>query len=646
LVICPTEWLGAPDALYRLMVAERIDIADFVPAVLRRLCEHLEESGERLDFLSTCICCGDILYARDYRRLRALCSSEAQLVNSYGITETAIHSTLADHIDDASAGDAIVSIGRPMTNVRIYVLDQALQPVPVGVHGELCVGGLGVGEGYIGRPELTAEKFVEVSLLGQPERIYRSGDLGRWRPSGELEFLGRLDYQVKLRGNRIELGEIEAALLQYPAVREAVVMLRGTDTNPMLVAWLALDDMIDDVSHALREFLGDRLPRYMLPASFVVLPGLPTTPNGKLDRHSLPDPTIAEDHRMLPPRDGIELELTLIWENLLGRAPIGVTEDFFALGGDSLLIVRLISLIEKKLGARVPLHTLFEASTIERLATVLRRESASTPWAPLVCLQPAGEASPLFFVHAAGGIVFRYLQVAALLGTNRPFYGLQARGIEPGDSPYPSIETMATNYVEAIRRVQPRGPYLLGGWSFGGTVAFEMTRQFEAQGETVSLLLMVDAPSPHVDDYEQDDVEFLLERLGPAAGLALAKIDGIDSREAKLHYLFEEQRLAGLFSPDISDADARLRLSLHKHHNKIGCRYDPAGPCRAKLVFFEPTESIPFDQRMKHPVPAWRELAGGGMEVDSAPGNHFNMFSADNGPVLAEKLRGRIAAIE
>jgi thioesterase domain-containing protein len=176
-------------------------------------------------------------------------------------------------------------------------------------------------------------------------------------------------------------------------------------------------------------------------------------------------------------------------------------------------------------------------------------------------------------------------------------------------------------------------------------VAYAMARTFEAQGESVPVLLMVDAPSPYVDDYEEDDVEFLLERLQPAAGLELADVHALGSREAKLRYLFEQQRLAGLFVPDVADADAELRLRIHKHHNRILCDYRPAGPCRTKIVFFEPSESIPFDRRMKHPVPAWRELALDGIEVHAAPGNHFNMFSADHGPVLAAKLRACLAGL-
>jgi amino acid adenylation domain-containing protein len=645
LVLCPIGLLAAPDELHRRMVAENIGFAEFVPAVVRRLCDLLEATGQRLDFMHVCVVGSDVFHVRDYRRLRALCRPDAQVTNSYGLTEAAIDSTIADHVDGALIGDAIAPIGRPMVNVRTYILDEALQPVPLGVRGELCVAGLGLADGYFRRPELTAEKFVEIELVGRRERIYRTGDLARWRPSGDLEFLGRLDHQVQLRGLRIELGEIEAAMLEHPSVREAVVMLGSESTDPMLVAWLVLSTPLTDVALALREFLASRVPRYMVPSTFVVLPALPVTPNGKVDRRALPEPDNARRDRFVEPRDGVELKLVLIWEELIGRAPIGVHDDFFALGGDSLLSVRLVSVLERTFGVRVPLHVLFQCGTIERLASVLRRESVQTPWSPLVCLQPAGKRAPFFFIHAAGGIVFRYTQVAALLGDQRPFYGIQARGIEPGDPPYPSIEVMAADYVRAIVEIQPKGPYLLGGWSFGGTVAYAMAQLLVARGESVPMLVMVDAPSPYVDDYEEDDVEFLLERLRPAAGLELADLHVHDTKEAKLRYLFEQQRFAELFAPDIDIADAALRLGIHKHHNKIICEYRPTGPCPTKIVFFQPSESITFDKRMRNPVPAWRELAQGGMEVHTAPGNHFNMFSADNGPVLAELLRACVVGL-
>jgi len=648
LVICPQEHVALPEGLYDTLVGERIGFVEFVPAIVRRLCDHLETTGARLDFLRGVVVSSDVLHVRDYRRLRALCAADALVMNIYGVTEAAIDSTIAERIDAKLTGDAIAPIGRPMANTRTYVLDRALRPVPVGVRGELCLAGAGLADGYLGRETLSRERFVEVELLGRRERVYRTGDAARWRAGGELEFFGRLDHQVNLRGLRIELGEIEAALLENEAIREAVVVLRGDPAEPALVAYVAVNTEFSDVSRELRGFLDERIPRYMIPALFITLPVLPLTANGKVDRTALPEPAMRKVRSLVPPRDGVELKLILIWERLLERAPLSVVDDFFALGGDSLLSVRLVSVIERELGVRVPLGTIFQAGTIERLASWIRDRSQgrdAAAWSPLVCLQPRGDQAPLFFVHAAGGIVFRYLEVAALLGEERPFYALQARGIEPGDLPYPSIEVMAADYVKVIREVQPRGPYLLGGWSFGGTVAFEMARLLEAAGESAPVLLMVDAPTPFIDEYEEDDVEFLLERLRPAAGLELPEIDALDSREEKLRYLFEQQRLAGLFVPDVSEEDAALRLSIHKHHNRLLCEYRPGGPCATKIVFIAPTEIIPFDQRMGDPVAAWEAFIDGGVEVHRSPGNHFNMFSAVNGPVLAEHLREIIARL-
>ncbi len=644
LVLCDREVLSDPAALLGLIDAEGITSVDLVPAVANRLAEHVDGAGRDLSGLRLAVLCGEALLAGDHRRLARLVGARGAVINSYGVTEAAIHNmvcpAVAAHVDDGAS-----IIGRPMRHTRAYVLDPDGQPLPLGVPGELAVGGAGVADGYWHRPELTAAKFVEIDVGDGPARVYLTGDRARWRPGGEMEYLGRIDHQVQLRGVRIEPGEVEAALREHPAVRDAVCMLRQAP-EPMLVAWLVLTAPQPALTETLRRFLGERVPTHMVPAAFVALDALPLNPNGKVDRRALPDPAVRDDAPFVEPRDQLELQLVLLWEALLDRAPIGVTDDFFATGGESLRAVRLISQVEARFGHRLPLHALFEDGTIERLALRLRRQQVAAPFDPLVCLQPRGEKTPLFFVHAAGGIVFRYVQVAAMLGEERPFYGLQARGIEPGDPLYGSIEEMADDYVRAIRAVQPTGPYLIGGWSFGGTVAFEMARQLEAAGQAVPHLLMVDAPSPRVDSYAHDDVEFLLERLGPAAGLDVSGVDALETHEQKLRFLIEAQRLAGLFVPDVSHADAKLRLAVHKHHNRLMTRYRPAGPCATRIMFFEPSETIPFDARMGQPVPDWRPLARRGLDVMRVPGNHFNLFSNANGPHLAEAMGAWLATVD
>lgn len=645
-----------PVQLLSAIEEQHITILEIVPSLMRVTLEIIEQQSmptARIASLRWLIPTGEALpplLARQW----LIKFPAIPLVNAYGPAECSDDVTCYALHSPPDALTTNMPIGRPIENMRVYVLDAYQGLVPIGIPGELYVAGVGVGLGYLNDDVKTREAFSVDPFGSQSNRrLYKTGDMGRWLPDGNIEYLGRVDHQVKIRGFRIELGEIESILTQHPAVRQTVIVARSERANSVaqekqLVAFVELSEPLENASVELRSWLKARLPDYMLPATLVLLREFPLSPNGKIDRKALLElpldiSALTKNGTYTPPRDSLELRLVQCWTRLVNISPIGVHDNFFDIGGDSLLAIRLVSIIHKEFGIKVPLQALFQHGTIEQLASLLRSNAATAPWSPLVCLQSRGPKTPLYFVHAAGGIVFRYLQVAALLGDERPFYGLQARGVEPGDPFYANIEEMAADYVAAIRSVQPKGPYLIGGWSFGGSVAFAMARILERAGESVPLIIMVDAPSPFIDSFAEDDVDFLLERLGPAAGLTLDAIDQHSSREAKLAYLIQEQRLAGLFAPDIDDAYARHRLKLHKHHNEISCHYRPDGAVRGKMVFYKPTETIPFDVRMKEPTVEWVPFVEGGIDIDDAPGNHFNMFSQTNGPVLADKLRLYIA---
>jgi amino acid adenylation domain-containing protein len=650
--ILDRETASNPAQLLNAIEQQKITILEVVPSLMRVTLEMIEQLSippQRIESLRWLIPTGEAL-PPSLARLWLTKFPSIPLINAYGPAECSDDVTVypLHTLPDETMRN--MPVGRPIENMRVYLLDTYRKLVPIGLPGELYVAGVGVGLGYLDDDEKTREAFSSDPFSLQPNRrIYKTGDIGRWLPDGNIEYLGRADHQVKIRGFRIELGEIESILAQHPSVQQAVVVARSDSaqaigTEKQLVAYVGLSEPLENAAVELRSWLKARLPDYMLPAAIAVLHEFPLSSNGKIDRRALLERPLDTGARTTasgytPPRDNLELRLVQCWGRLLDVSPIGVLDNFFEIGGDSLLAIRLVNNIQREFGIKLPLHSLFQHGTIERLAALLRRTATPSTWSPLVCLQHRGPKTPLFFVHAAGGIVFRYLQVAALLGTERPFYGLQARGVEPGDPFYANIEEMAADYVAAIRTVQPTGPYLLGGWSFGGTVAFAMARILEKAGQSVPLVIMVDAPSPFVDSFAEDDVDFLLERLGPAAGLTLDAIDQHSSRDAKLAYLIQEQRLAGLFAPDIDDAYARHRLALHKHHNEISCHYRPDGAINGKIVFYKPTETIPFDVRMKEPTVEWIPFAKGGIDVDDAPGNHFNMFSATNGPVLADKLR-------
>jgi amino acid adenylation domain-containing protein len=416
-----------------------------------------------------------------------------RLWDLYGPTETTIWSLYRQVTPGRISG----LIGRPIANTSVHILDQHGQPLPVGVAGELHIGGVGLAREYLNRPELTAEKFIPDPFAEAPgARLYRTGDRCRWNAEGEVEFLGRLDHQVKLRGYRIELGEIEAALGQHPAVARSAVLLREDQPgDKRLVGYVVLAPAAVWNITDLARHLGSRLPRYMIPAALVRLERLPLTPNGKLDRRALPAPDASRpDMAMVyvPPGDAIETQLVAIWCELLGVNRVGVHDNFFDLGGHSLLAVRLSATIERQFGRKLPVAILFQAPTVRLLAAWVSGKEEVKLSSSLVPLQPLGAKPPLFLVHGWGGDVFCYLSIAAEMAPDQPVYGVQALGLETRTTPHATVEEMAAHYVREIRTFQPEGPYYLGGHSLGGIFAFEVARQLRQAGQRVALLVLFD----------------------------------------------------------------------------------------------------------------------------------------------------------
>lgn len=421
--------------------------------------------------------------------------------NAYGLTETSVWSTIAE----LKVGE-VATIGRAIANTQLYVLNADLQPVAIGVSGELYIGGDGLAKGYLNRPELTAERFIP-NPFSPGSRLYKTGDRVRYRSGGNLQFLGRVDDQIKLRGYRIELGEIETALKQHPAIDAAVATVQeavqDTVGEKQLVACVVPNSAATpELNSQLKTFLQQRLPAYMIPSIIAIQPTLPLLPNGKTDRHFA---TLSLNCAAVAPRTETEESLAKLWAEQLDLTVIDVTQNFFDIGGDSLKAMRLMDQIHQHFGRSLPLSSLFLAPTIEQLAQQLDQAncSASTFNIPsLVPLQPTGSKPPFFCVHPIFGTVFPYYQLAQQFNdpvelgiANRPFYGLQPIGLE-GQPPHTTIEEMAAYYVKAIRQIQPQGAYSIGGWSFGGVVAFEMAQQLAQAGHEVALLAMLDTASP------------------------------------------------------------------------------------------------------------------------------------------------------
>ncbi|ATL25930.1 non-ribosomal peptide synthetase [Streptomyces formicae] len=440
------------------------------------------------------------------------------VTNIYGPTEATTYATTWR--DGGEPADTEPPIGRPVPNCQAYVLDPWLQPVPVGLPGELYLAGAGVARGYLDRPALTAERFVACPFGAPGRRMYRTGDQVRLRPDGQLDFLGRLDGQVKINGFRVEPGEVESALLRHEWIAQAVVVARGERADDRrLVAYVvaAPPGTALDVAE-LRRFVGDRLPRHMVPSTVVQLPRFPLMPNGKLDRAALPAPSYARSTTRAP-ADDRERTLCALFAEVLGADRVGPDDGFFDLGGHSLLATRLVSRVRAVLGAEISVRTLYEAPTPAALAGRIDATAPATGLDVLLPLRLAGGGPPLFCVHAASGLAWPYARLLPHLPADLPVYGLQSPAVEaPGTGPL-TPESMARDYAARIRAVQPHGPYHLIGWSVGGNIAYAVAAELTAAGQQVAFLGLLDSypPDPGLLPDRDTMVRAILDGIGFAA---------------------------------------------------------------------------------------------------------------------------------
>ncbi|HEV8340935.1 MAG TPA: alpha/beta fold hydrolase, partial [Candidatus Binatia bacterium] len=415
-------------------------------------------------------------------------------------------------------------------------------------------------------------------------------------------------------------------------------------TGKRLVAYVvAQREPPHPTANDLRSFLKEKLPEYMVPAIFVLLDALPLMPSGKVDRRALPAPDRTRpelEKAFVAPRDDLELQLTQIWEQVLGVRPIGVRDNFFELGGHSLLAARLFASIENRLGKKLPLSTVFQGATVEHLAGILRQDAKPAPPSSLVAMQPGGSKRPLFLVHPAGGHVFPYVHLARYLGPDQPCYGLQARGLEEGEEPQTRIEDMATDYIKALRTVQPKGPYLLGGWSMGGLVAFEMAQQLHAQGEGVDLLALLDARiTPPDEKFPEADFDaMLLADFVRYFGLSLDLANSLSQlpRDEVLTHVLELAQRAGLVPPDVEVSQAHRFVELLKSDFQATRNYE-LHLYPGRVTLFKASEEL--EGTSPDPTLGWSAWAVEEVEVHVVPGNHANMVYQPHVEVLAEKLR-------
>ena len=617
-----------------------LTIADIPPSYLLQLID--EDDQIFPETLRMIFCGGEAMPPEVVRRVRQSGLSDVELLNVYGPTEAVITAT-AFH---ASSDLERVPIGRPLPNRTTYILDPQRNPVPVGVAGELFLGGNLLARGYLNRPAETAEKFVPDPFSAEAGcRLYRTGDLARYLADGNIEFLGRSDHQVKVRGFRIEPGEIEVALTEHPQVQQAVVVLHEPQPGErVLIAYAVGRGGVELSSGELRGYLQAKLPAHMVPASVVLVPEIPLTPNGKIDRRALPLPDAGSgaENNFVVPRDFVEVLLVRIWEEVLNRKSIGIKDDFFELGGHSILAVRLMSEIQKQFGRFLPLAILFEKRTVEQLSEVLRRQFESLPHSPLVPIQPLGTKRPLFFVHVGSGQVLCYLELARHLGTDQPFYGLQDNNsYEAGAVNDIPITEMARYYIDSLRTVQPAGPYILGGWSFGGLVAYEMALQLTGQGEEVPLLILLDTATPDfINNAGEEDDASLLSILANEMGLSVSDEDlRALSPEAQLLDVVEQMEQAHLVFDD-SRAYLKRQLEIFKSRVRVINQYSPRS-YNGRTLFFSADDPVTDSEAPVEPTRGFGKLASA-LEVYKISSHHHKMARGENARLMAEMLRERI----
>lgn len=417
--------------------------------------------------------------------------------NGYGPSEVTIGATISEF----RKGSKKTSIGRPFANYRVYILDKNRKPVPVGVPGEIYVSGIGLARGYFNNSQSTTEKFVACPFEEFEAKMYKTGDMARFLPDGEIEFLGRDDNLVKLRGMRIELGEIEAFINEYTAIRQSKVILSGDDgIHRQIIAYFtpmaAKDPKVDDI----KTWLQEKLPKHMIPAAFVKIDKFPKSPNGKIDLKALTKisdhiTTVNDDH--VKPGNAIEHKLANIWANLLNLEEIGITDNFFDLGGHSLLAVCMVTQIEEQLGASIRVSSLMQYPTVEKLAVLITENTDETCCEEtIVCINEGGSQPPVFLFHTPSGHVLSYYKLAEHLPDNCPVYGIEVKGIAANKKPYYSLKTLAKFYASEIKKFKPAGSYNLGGYCFGGLLAYEVAVALKSSGETIDHLFLIGSKFP------------------------------------------------------------------------------------------------------------------------------------------------------
>lgn len=648
LVVLSHDISRNPDQFHNLIVAEKVTMLAQTPSAFKQLMNYdlsLENPSEfALRFINFC---GEALEIKSLKPWIDRYGDESpKLINLYGITETTVYSTYREIVaKDLESHKSM--IGRPFPDVEMFVLNEELQPTPYGVTGEIYLGGEGIAKHYLNLPELTAERFLNNPFpQATGDRIYKTGDLGKLYSNGDVEFMGRIDTQVKIRGFRVELGEIQSILATFPGIEDCVVTIKTSAKNEQrLVAYYITKEANSLSDVALRNFCNDRLPDYMVPSVFMELEEFPLNNNRKTDIKKLPEPVLKNENAVcVPARDVTELELLKIWEDVLEVTPIGVTDDYFQLGGHSMLAVTMMSKIKDVFEKNYAISVLFEHPTIEKLAKIIRQEEQDTEVSPLVTFRKKEtNTTNVFCVHPIGGNVFCYSQMVESFEETHNIYALQSPFLYQDGIPHVTVEDLATDYIENIKKIQPEGPYNLVGYCFGGLISLEIAQQLTEQNEEINSLTLLDTRSPLYEGETEFDDAILLSWFARDLAIPYGKTLTIDPAELRkledtdtmFDLVLARAKDKQIISDDIDYSQIHRYLQVYIANGAALATYE-SKPYAGKINLLRAVDE-PLIEHIGINL-GWDRCNIGELNVIDVPGDHNTMLYNPNAKVVATSI--------
>lgn len=635
-VICPAETRIDPAGLYDLMQANEVNIIESTPGIVLPLVDYVTNRQLDLSFLELLIVGSDAWHIEDYRRLIELFSGQFRIINCYGITETTVDVSCYEASAEELPASGMIPIGRPLGNVKVYLLDTYKNPVPVGVTGDMYIGGAGVGRGYWRRPELNAEKFVSDPFV-PGKKMYWSGDLGRYRQDGSIEFLGRADNQVKIRGYRIEIGEVETAILKHPLIRKAIVLDKVDQRKQRyLVGYIETDHQF--TIGEMRQELSRSLPDHMIPSHFLFLDKFPMTPNGKVDRRALNEMEIqlVTGVEYVPPQNRVQKVMAEVWAEILKVERVGINDNFFELGGDSLKIIQLTAKVNEALKVQLNPGVIYTNPTVQLLSQKLLEQE--NPLDNLQCVIPirsGAKEKNIFCTHPIGGGLIYYRELSQYLDEEYNIYGIQARGLLSNDEPHTDNEERVRFYLRELKAIQPEGPYIIMGYCAGGDIAYEIVRQLENMGEKVERLLILDS-WPFTKNRVNASME-AFEKLQWIHNFKMLGIEVPNAQDLTSKELYEEaisneefQRRASHITPGGIDSLRKVLQATYVAWQG----YYPEQLIKQDMYLFKavdnPSPDICKDK--------WQEWTTGEVTEITIPGDHATMLESPNVEILGAQI--------